>query len=223
MAIRLSGTVAGRPAWQQIHPFPRGELLMTCDEKGSVIAAICRTLAGGSLAEAESLVRRDYPFDPASVTVRRFRPVQYTKTFVRDGFIDRYSGERLIFPPVLRVLSFTLPTVFPYHPNWKTDETHPAYWEVSATLDHVIPVSRGGVDDESNWVTTSMRRNAAKMSWTLAELGWRLQPPGAMSEWDGMISWFLEYTSRHPEAIVDNAVRQWRRAAEVALTGVSSE
>ena len=190
---------------------------MTHDEKGSVIAAICRALAGGSLAEAESIVRRDYPFDPAPVTKRRFRPVEYTKVFVRDAFVDRYSGAPLIFPPVLRVLSFVLPTLFPYHPNWKTDETHPAYWELSATVDHVIPVSRGGADDESNWVTTSMARNGAKMNWTLTELGWELRPPGAMGEWDGMITWFLEYTARHPEVIVDNAVRQWRRAAKVAL------
>src|SRR5262245_43095336 len=163
-------------------------------EKGCVIAAICRALTDESMAEAEAIVRRDYPFDPAPVTARRFRPVEYTQVFVRDGFIDRYSGDRLIFPPVLRVLSFVLPTLFPYHPKWKTDETHPAYWEVSATLDHVIPVSRGGADDESNWVTTSMARNGAKMNWTLDELGWELRPAGAISEWDGMMNWFLEYT-----------------------------
>jgi hypothetical protein len=190
---------------------------MGSGEKGSVIAAICHALADGSIAKAESIIRADYPFAPAPVTARRFRPVEYTKAFVRDGFIDRYAGNRLLFPPVLRVLSFALPTLFPYHPNWKTDETHPAYWEVSATLDHVIPVSRGGADDESNWVTTSMARNGAKMNWTLEELGWQLRPAGAIGEWDGMMKWFLEYTARHPETIVDNAVRRWRQAAEVVL------
>jgi hypothetical protein len=37
-----------------------------------------------------------------------------------------------------------LPERFPFHPNWKTDVTHPAYWEVSATIDHLTPVTRGG-------------------------------------------------------------------------------
>jgi HNH endonuclease len=54
----------------------------------------------------------------------------------------------------------------------------PAFWEVGATIDHVVPVTRGGADDESNWVTTSMARNSAKMNWTLEELGWTLHPPG---------------------------------------------
>jgi hypothetical protein len=99
---------------------------MTSNDKGSVVAAICSALADRSRAEAEAIIRRDYPFDPPPVTQRRFQPLEYTKVFVRDGFLDRYSGARLVFPPVLRVLSFALPTAFPYHANWKTDETHPA-------------------------------------------------------------------------------------------------
>ncbi len=118
-----------------------------------------------------------------------------TRVFVRDGFLDRYTGERLIFPPVLRVLSIVLPDKFPYHPNWKTVVTHPAFWKVGATIDHVVPVTRGGADDESNWVTTSMARNSAKMNWTLEELGWTLHPPGNFGEWDGLLHWFLEYTA----------------------------
>jgi hypothetical protein len=188
------------------------------DEQGLVIAEVCRALAEGASARAAAIVQRDYPFAPAPVTTRRFRPVAYTKAFVRDGFIDRYSGARLVFPPVLRVLSFALPECFPYHPNWKTDRTHPAYWQLSATLDHLVPVTRGGADEESNWVTTSMARNAAKMNWTLEELGWRLHPPGSLSAWDGMLGWFLEYTAAHAEAVVDNAVRQWRRAGAAALS-----
>ena len=40
------------------------------------------------------------------------------------------------------------------------------------TIDHVIPVARGGADDESNVVTTSMLRNSAKSNWLLDEVGW---------------------------------------------------
>jgi hypothetical protein len=76
--------------------------------------------------------------------------------------VDRYSGLPLVFPGVLRLLSRLLPQEFPFHPNWKMAETHPAYWELFPTIDHVLPVSRGGVDSDVNWVTTSMLRNAAK-------------------------------------------------------------
>ena len=155
-------------------------------EKSSVIVAVCRALAEGACEEAVSVAKRDYPFAPESITKRHYGPVESTRLFVRDGFIDRYTGERLVFPPVLRILSVVLPAQFPFHPNWKTDVTHPAYWEVGATVDHLVPVTRGGADDESNWVTTSMARNSAKMNWSLEDLGWTLHPPGSMREWDGL-------------------------------------
>jgi len=132
---------------------------------------------------------------------------------MRDGFQDRYTGERLIFPPVLRLLSAELPEAFPFHPNWKTDVTHPAYWELGATVDHLVPVSRGGRDDESNWVTTSMARNSAKGNWTLEELGWALQPPGDFLAWDGLINWFLQRTEENPRVLASPSMRHWHRAA----------
>jgi hypothetical protein len=197
---------------------------MGLPEKSLALAAACRVLMDEGSSQAEAIVRRDYPFIPVKATVRRFNMLKYTRAFMQDGFIDRYSGARLVFPPVLRVLSFALPGAFPYHPNWKTDRTHPAYWELSATLDHLLPVTRGGsADDPKNWVTTSMARNSAKSNWTVEELGWRLVPPGRMSEWDGLVTWFLEYTAKHPAAIVDSTVRNWRQAAEGALAAMAQE
>lgn len=169
---------------------------------------------------AASILKRDYPFAPESITKRQYGAKESTRTFVRDGFLDRYTGDRLIFPPVLRILSAALPNEFPFHTNWKTDVTHPSYWEVGATIDHLVPVSRGGADDETNWVTTSMARNSAKMNWTLADLGWTLQPPGNVKDWDGLMGWFVSYTDLHPETIVNSSVKQWKAAAKVALSAV---
>ena len=118
-----------------------------------------------------------------------------------------------MFPPVLRVVSLALPVEFPFHSNWKTDVTHPAFWELGATIDHLVPVSPGGADDESNWVTTSMARNSAKMNWTLDELGWTLQEPGDFQKWDGLLRWFLEYTASNPGLLRSGWVRRWHRAA----------
>jgi 5-methylcytosine-specific restriction endonuclease McrA len=170
-------------------------------DKSAAIASVCRAVSLGALDVATSTLKRDYPFAPKPTTKREYGPNESTRIFVRDGFLDRYTGERLIFLPALRILSTVLPVEFPYHLNWKTDATHPAYWELSPTVDHVVPVSRGGKDNESNWVTTSMVRNSAKLNWTLDELGWSLKPPGDLRVWDGLIQWFLQYVAANPEML----------------------
>lgn len=187
-------------------------------EKSAAIAAVCSALAEEALDRAVSMLTRDYPFAPEPATQRRYGPVESTRVFVRDGFVDRYTGERLIFLPVLRMISAALPSEFPYHPNWKTEATHPAYWEVGTTIDHLVPVTRGGRDDETNWVTTSMARNSAKMNWTLKELGWTLHPPGDFRTWDGLLGWFLDYTATRPSLRANPSIRQWHRAATLAIS-----
>lgn len=102
---------------------------------------------------------------------RRYTELQSLEVFARDGFVDRYSGQRLVFPGILRLLSRLLPQEFPFHPNWKMAQTHRAYWELFPTIDHVLPVARGAADSEANWVTTSMLRNAAKANGKLQEVG----------------------------------------------------
>jgi 5-methylcytosine-specific restriction endonuclease McrA len=187
--------------------------------RSATIAAVCSAVEKADYTAAASLLKRDYPFAPEPITRRDYGPVESTRVFIRDGFTDRYTGDRLIFPPVLRVLSAELPAEFPYHPNWKTDVTHPAFWELGATVDHLVPVSLGGADDESNWVTTSMARNSAKMNWTLEDLGWTLQPPGRFADWDGLIHWFLQRIKERPTLLVGTSMRQWHRAATTVLTG----
>jgi hypothetical protein len=114
-------------------------------EKSRVIAAVGEALLRGTPDAAAKLLRESYPFEPVPATRRGYGPREATQVFLRDGFVDRYSGARLLFVPALRVISQVLPEQFPYHPNWKTDRTHMAYWELAATVDHVQPVTRGGV------------------------------------------------------------------------------
>lgn len=191
-------------------------------QKADTIAAVCRALLENDQRVADATLEAEYPFAPDSVTKRRFKPLDYTRVFIRDGFIDRYTGQRLVFPPVLRMISSALPEKFPYHPNWKTAVTHPAYWEIGATIDHLVPVTRGGVDEPSNWMTTSMARNSAKMNWTLTEVGWKLHPLGDCAVWDGLLRWCIDYSNRHPEAVVDSSIRQWLRAGSTALSDFSA-
>ena len=144
---------------------------------------------------------------------RKATLTEATRVFLRDGFVDRYAGTRLVFPPVLRLISQTLPEEFPFHPNWKMSECHVAYWELSATVDHVVPVARGGRDDETNWVCTSMLRNGVKSNWTLDELGWDLLPSGDLEEWDGMLGWFLNFANSHKDILHHPYLRRWHVAA----------
>ncbi len=181
------------------------------------LECVCSALTDGSPSLAAEIVDRECPFSPVKASQRTYGPLDLTTLFVRDGFIDRYSNERLVFPPALRLISAEIPEAFPYHLHWKTDATHSAFWEMGATLDHVVPVALGGVDDESNWVTTSMARNSAKMSFTLDQLGWKLHPRGSFEAWDGLLRWFVDYGRRRPTLLEGNPLNGWHRAAESIL------
>ena len=43
-------------------------------------------------------------------------------------------------------------------------------------------------------------------------------PKGDLSDWDGLLGWYVDYTEVHPETLVDRAMRQWRKAAVAVLT-----
>lgn len=187
-------------------------------DRTATLASVCAALTAGDHAVASQTLAEQYPFAPDPVTLRRYGPVESTRVFIRDGFIDRYAGTRLVYPPVLRLISIVIPDSFPFHPNWKTDVTHPAFWEMGATVDHLRPVTLGGADDDSNWVTTSMARNSAKMNWSIDALGWTLYPPGDFAEWDGLIGWFLDYARNHPTAVSNPNLKSWLRAATLALS-----
>jgi 5-methylcytosine-specific restriction endonuclease McrA len=177
------------------------------------LSRVCALLKEGDIGEAAATITRDYPFVPVLPTPRAYTESQATRVFARDGFIDRYSGERLVFPGTLRLLSLKLPEAFPYHRNWKVSETHPAFWQFCATIDHVVPITRGGTDAESNLVTTSMLRNSSKGHWLIEELGWVLKPPGVCAEWDGLMSWFFTQAAAEPSFLRQPFIRRWHLAA----------
>ena len=44
--------------------------------------------------------------------------------FIRDRFIDRYSGQKFVSLGILKVLPHYEPQTFPYHAHWKMEEHH---------------------------------------------------------------------------------------------------
>ena len=137
------------------------------ESRYKIIEEVCNLVGDGSLSKASEIIQTQYPFRPLHNPGRQYSERQKTKIFIRDGFIDRYSGEKMIFPPVLRLLSILMPAEFPFHKNWKMSECHFGYWQLLPTVDHIIPIARDGADEESNWVCTSQLRNSAKSNWLL--------------------------------------------------------
>jgi hypothetical protein len=191
---------------------------MKVDDGSAVLAEVCDALAAGQPTRACDILRERYPFASLTKTARKPTARGSVRLFIRDGFIDRYSGTRLVFPGTLRLISKRLPEHFPYQSSWRLDSCHIGYWELFPTIDHILPVSRNGADDESNCVTTSMVRNAAKANFTLEELGWTLFPPGDRTKWDGLMGWFVTQAKADPTILVDPYLKQWFAAANAKPT-----
>jgi hypothetical protein len=104
--------------------------------------------------------------------------------YKRDRFHCRYCGCRVIPTQLMRLVSHFFPDDFPYHPNWKGGQTHPAFTSRSATLDHVVPWTGGGTNDPNNLVCACWICNRVKGDLRLEQLGWELRPspttPGGM-------------------------------------------
>jgi hypothetical protein len=84
----------------------------------------------------------------------------------------------------------------------------------------IVPLARGGVDAEENWVTSQLR-NSAKANSTLEKLSWKLVPPRKIEEWDGLTSWFINFVGRHDDLIENSYLRTWWRAATALLVEIS--
>ena len=163
------------------------------------------SIDNGNAAELKARIKRQYT------------TLQSARLFIYDGFTDRYDGERLIFPGVLRLLSDTFPNEFPYHPNWKTGACHQCYWVLFPTVDHIEPVTDGGADAPGNWVTTSMLNNLIKSNTPLETLGWNIAPRGNFNEWDGLIYWFINYVDENTGLLQITHINNWYKAAIRAL------
>ncbi len=171
-------------------------------------------ILNGRTDYAEILIQTEYPFKKLSSAGRNYTDRQKMKQFKKDGFIDRYSGQELLNPGLLKVLSHYMPETFPYHSHWKMEECHNAYWEFVPTVDHIYPVALGGADAEENWATTSMLHNSIKSNWTLEQLQWNLYEAGNYEEWDGLTSLFVALVDRDTALLEDAYIRKWYKLSK---------
>jgi len=179
-------------------------------DKVLLIKNICDLLLNNKRQDCIDLANRNYPFIENLPQKRQYSKYQMCKVFLSDGFIDRYSGDKLLFPGLIKILTIEFPDIFKYHRNWKMSETHMIYWDLFPTIDHLIPIARGGQDNENNWITTSMIRNSAKSNWTIEEIGWKLHDKGQLDNWDGLVSYFIDLTNKNIDYEKDNYVSDWK-------------
>ena len=174
--------------------------------------SIIKLIINEDLDKARELAREQYPFRPSRNTKRSYTKKQMLAVFLRDGFIGRYSGQKLYNPGLLRLLNHLLPGEFPFHAHGRMDLCHEIYWSLMPSIDHLTPISRGGKDSFENWITTSMRRNMAKSLWSLDELGWKLHKPGSIKDWDGLSKLFIQAVEKFQ--IEDKYISEWYRTTK---------
>ena len=183
------------------------------NEKSEIIESIAHLLLNGQRNEAKEIINNVYPHRFYNVEKRSYTTAQKMKQFCKDGFIDRYTGYRLLNPGILKVITYFFPLEFPYQTHWKMTETHIAYWELMPTVDHIYPIARGGYDNPDNWATTSMKNNSIKSNWSLDEIHWELHPSGNMEDWDGLTSIFLKIVAQNMELLNDSYIEVWYKAS----------
>jgi 5-methylcytosine-specific restriction endonuclease McrA len=148
-----------------------------------------RTYAARIICQTDPLVHR-YPLirHPKERQIRTPRPTESVKAkiYARDGCRCRYCGVRVIVPKAITVLA----NMFPELPELRTvsAEQHAAFFAMKAVVDHVIPWSVGGRNDESNLVTSCQCCNYGKWTYLIDEIDF-IDPwtrPPVRDEWDGL-------------------------------------
>lgn len=180
-------------------------------EKIDAIELAATRLLQHNPGAARSVIEAEYPFHRMTAQARNYTDKEKMQQFVHDGFIDRYSGQRLVNPGILKVLSYYMPEAFPYHAHWKMEECHNAYWEFVPTVDHIYPVALGGADSMENWATTSMLHNSIKNNWTLEQLNWKLYDPGDFHAYDGLTGLFVQLVEADNQLLSDTYIKRWYR------------
>jgi hypothetical protein len=74
-------------------------------DRSRIIEEVCEAIAAADTNKAAAVIQNEYPFVRPLASKRNFTVVEATRVFLRDGFVDRYSGKWLVFPPVLRLIS----------------------------------------------------------------------------------------------------------------------
>ena len=192
-------------------------------DKSEIIKNIALLLLENNKPAAKDLLQNQYTHQTTEIHSRSYSLKDKMLQFITDGFIDRYTGKKLINPGLLKIISCYFPNEFPYDPHWKMTKTHPAYWDFVPTIDHIIPIAKGGLDRPENRVTTSMKNNSIKSNYSLDEINWNLFPKGNCQEWDGLTQVFIELVENDVELCNDPYINRWYKVSKNLYSALISE
>jgi 5-methylcytosine-specific restriction endonuclease McrA len=175
-------------------------------------------IAGGSFLQVtivsmETVAKRKRSSLPKDLQLRVYR---------RDGWLCRWCSRPVVFAPAMRVLELWIkgqgcasPLAY-YDTNWRRDRA-PLLDHLGAVVDHVEAFARGGLHDESNFVTSCNKCNTRKNSEAVSAFQRRsplLRVKGKYGEprnWDGLTTLFVLLA---PQKVADlkASERAWLKA-----------
>lgn len=120
------------------------------------------------------------------ITKRMPTKKQQIEICERDGWRCRVCGIRVIAKEARDIFR----KCFPKEAKWgrRNDERHAALLCLTASIDHVLPHSRGGGNDLDNVICTCGACNFGRAEWTMEEVGFSnpfLKEP-IIDGWDGL-------------------------------------
>ena len=120
----------------------------------------------------------------------------------RDHWTCRYCNEPVFFNPTFKLFDKISPNHGYYHPHGKSDARHQFIEKRMATVDHIIPLSRGGSDTIDNYVTACWECNLKYREKTFDEGKPKPLPinkKAAKLNWDGFSSLYLKLNKNKDE------------------------
>lgn len=123
----------------------------------------------------------------------------------RDRWCCRYCGRPVIFAPAMKLLNRLAPDRGYYHAHWKRPNS-PLLDELGATVDHIHPVSLGGINAHENYLTACSKCNLKKNNSPIED--WGAVVESLPTNWDGLSYLFISLY-RSDEA--DATDREWYR------------
>lgn len=189
---------------------------MTIDNsRANVLVHACLALEAGSVDAAKKIIETDFPFSRYIKDEKQLPEAEQMKIFMRDGFVDRFTGKRVFMPAVLVVLGKTMPDVFPYKDtHWDRDQTHQAHEMFTAAVKKIIPSASAKY--ERNLVTVSYLTKLSRGNATIEDLGQRLLTLEEIENlrWDGMTDWFVRYVDEHRDLLANTMINKWYTAIQ---------
>ena len=81
-------------------------------DKQLIIKNLCELLLEDKKNDCIDFATTHYPFANNLISKRQYSKYEMCRVFLRDGFTDRCSGDKLLFPGIIMLLTIEFPEIF---------------------------------------------------------------------------------------------------------------